>query len=402
MKGVQRIGIVSLACLCMVALWVSAAFAELSPSLSLYGDVEIDTTIEAEDYKQENDENFHGTGGYLSGRTHLAVEGLVVGDGEWYAKALGDVMIGTTGAVGVDDAYAEFGKSAFALRLGRYEAESVFSKGEDVYIAEPSEIPVLYWRGRYEGDYARGRFSGRTGQVGLHLPFGERTKLFLDGVIGTEDRTGDFVATVTDPETGTPIQIVKSLPFPVSTYGFRPLLKYRTDVFEINAAFDYLVKVPKYDKVEIDVAEGEGEEDTIVTDNKSRIDLMGGALNLIARFGELIFGLSGAYGTDSEKDVNGVTLNERDILSTFGHLSIAIREADTIGLGLGYSTVSYQNSDEGGSNIESYLSYIYQTPVEGLRLKFAGSYASATGENSDGGEFDDTIYGARVRLNFDF
>jgi hypothetical protein len=41
-------------------------------------------------------------------------------------------------------------------------------------------------------------------------------------------------------------------------------------------------------------------------------------------------------------------------------------------------------------------------PVEGLKLKVAGSYAKVTGENEDGGEFTDAAYGGRVRLNFDF
>ena len=160
--------------------------------------------------------------------------------------------------------------------------------------------------------------------------------------------------------------------------------------------------MPKYDQVELDVEDGEGEEETVVTDNNSQRTLMGGTLNLIAHVGEMIFGLSSAYGVDSEKDIDGSKLDERSIFSTFGHLSFVVREADTIDFGLGYSTVSHELSDDDGSNIETYLSYIYQTPIEGMWLKFATSYADATGKNDSGGDFEDTVYGARIRLNLDF
>ena len=401
MEYLRRIGIVSCT-ICGGALLASTALAELSPTLSLYGDVEIDTTYEVENYEQENDEDFTGSGGYLEGRTHLVVEGMVEGENGWYGLALGDVMVGTSGTVGVDDAYGEFGKDSFALRFGRYEAEGAFSLGEDVYIAEPSEIPELYWRGRYEGNFARGRFSGSTGQAGLHLGLGEQIELFLDGVIGTEDRSGSFVVTVTDPDTGVPTQVVEELPFPVSTYGFRPLLRYSTDSLEINAAFDYLVNVPKYDKVEVEVAEEEGDEGTIVTDNESKISLMGGALNMVKNMSNMSFGLSGAYGIEGGKDVDGGDLDDRYVLSTFGHMTIVMREVDALGLGLGYSKTWYDKAEDEGDNIESYISYIYQMPVEGLKLKFAGSYAIVSGDNENGGEFNDAVYGGRIRLNLDF
>ena len=369
-----------LATVCASLLVVPAAFAELSPTMSLVGDVETNTTVESFSNESPDSDSLKLTN---DGRTHIKFEGRTEAESGYYGYAKGDAMISTSGTTGVDDAFVEFGTPSWAFKVGRYEAEDLFSKGEDVYIAEPSGFG-----GRYEGNYARGR-SDKAGNMGMRFNAGETMTIYIDSLIGNSSSTlGDG--------------------FNTNLIGVRPMIKFASGNLTVKAGFDYLHEMP---------------QDT--EDNDYSYDKMGGAIDLAVKAGSIDLGTAFAYGTQEIESVSSTLLagGDRDVMSSFVYAKIPVGESNLVGLGFGYSAeevdvvvsnsaASVIETNENGL-VETYLCYIMQMPVDKLKMKLAASYAIATTESAAFAadttgaalvvtDADNTAFGVRVRFNYDF
>lgn len=374
---------------CAGLLVAPMAFAEVSSKIGLSGDVETNTTWE---YKSID----RGAGGSddlatnswsNDGRTHLKLTGRVDSDSGWFAAAQGDAMMATSGSTGVDDAWVQFGTSSFATKVGRYELEGLMSKGEDVYIAEAPTAP-----GRYEGNYMRGRFGGSAGNIGFDFNFSESSKMQVGVILGGQDGNETAISTSTDPNTGQVVTKVTTLPFGVNVYGIRPVFVFSGGAFTVKVGGEYGLFNAKAERTTV--------EDVWV-ENKFERNKMGGAVDFSMNMGAMNFGVAGAYGQITGKMVTGEDYNDQTQMSIFGWFKMAVGEADTLGLGVGWLQGETDNvSDSDG--IQSYVSYIHQLPVEGLKIKFAGSYAAGTLSPDNGKDQDSDAYGVRMRLNYDF
>lgn len=360
-----------LATVCASLLVVPAAFAELSPTMSLVGDVETNTTVES--YSDDESDSLKLIN---DGRTHIKFEGRTESETGYYGYAKGDAMISTNGTTGVDDAYVQFGTPSWAFRVGRYEAEDLFSKGEDVYIAEPHGFG-----GRYQGNYARGR-SGTLGNLGMIFKAGESATIYIDSLLGNESKTSS-VSSVDDA--GLPT--TEDVSFGANVVGFRPMVVFAAGNMTVKAGFDYLHAMPQND---------EG--------NDYVSDKMGGALDLATKLGTIDLGAAVAYGIEDGTTAGNEDATERTILSTFVYTKVPVGEANLFGLAAGFSNEEkdLESVTDKATLFETYATYVIQMPVDKLKMKLGASYAVASFEPEVGSDYDNGVFGARVRFNYDF
>jgi hypothetical protein len=368
--------------MCAALLVVPAAFAETTATMSISGDVETNTTIELQTVEVPGGDDLNSNAWTNDGRTHIAFEGRLEGDTGWFAAALGDAMIATTGSTGVDDAWVQFGTEAFSVKVGRYELNGLFDKGEDVYIASAPAQPA-----RYEGNFWRGRFGGTVDNVGLY--FGG---LELGFILGGASDDSPIIITETDPNTGQVTTRVVTLPFSVNAYAFRPVYTLSTDRFTFEIGGEYGMYVPQADK--ISTADYSG-------DNNYQENRFGGAFNVVGMFGSTSVGISASYGQITGSEIDDSDMNDVTEMAVFGMAKIPVGEANTLGLGVGYSGVEVDKVGD-DNKIEAYVSFIQQLPVEGLKIKYAASYAGANLSPDAGSDISNSGFGARIRLNYDF
>jgi hypothetical protein len=360
---------VLLATMSAVLLVVPAVFAETTPSMSISGDVETNTTAEFLDNGDNNTTSMAN-----DGRTHIKFEGRVDSDTGWFAYAKGDAMIDASATTGVDDAYVEFGTEAFSFLIGRYEAPGAFGKGQDTYIAEAPGAP-----GRYQADYARGRFSGVNNMA---LKFGD-SGFELGVIVGGLDE-GTIYGVTTDPDTGVSTPGVVEIEQATNGYGVRPHYTLSTDTMTIKVAAEYLALMPK---------------DTDASD--AELNQMGGGVNVEGSYGTVTTGASFAYGQITGKDDAGVDLYDQTTMSSFLYATMSVGETDSFGLAGGYTLLDVDTVTE-DNMFELFASYNHKLPVEGLWIKFAGSYAGSTQEPDGGSSVDTSAFGLRMRVNYDF
>ncbi|GAK61449.1 hypothetical protein U27_01349 [Candidatus Vecturithrix granuli] len=342
--------------LCAMLLLAQGVWAEMTTTMSISGDVETNTT--AEFLSEEGTDGDTDTSNMTNdGRVKVTFKGRTEGENGWYGAAVAQPLVSTDGATNVDDAYVEFGTSTFAIRVGRYEGEGGFSKGEDVYIAAAPGAP-----GRYEANYARGRFGTGYGHVGFHFSPSDTLKLYVDTTIG--HTTQDDVA--------------------VNAFGVRPVVKFSNDTFTVKVTGDMMKFVPQDSDSDYDQTK------------------WGFGVDASTKVGGVTIGAAVARGTVSGTDVDNVDWDDEYTLSTFGYATIPVMENDAIGAAIGYTMLSYDKSDDEAKNLEGYLVYIHQLPVEGLKIKFAGSFSTAAIEPEVGSDADNTAFGFRMRLNYDF
>ncbi|MCP4398943.1 MAG: hypothetical protein GY801_16795 [bacterium] len=352
---------VLVAVLCAALLVVPAAFAEVSATMNIAGDVETNTNFTIEDDGSDNSMSWGN-----NGRTHIKFDGTIEGDNGWFAYGKGDAMIDVSSSVGVDDAYLELGTESFSILIGRYEAPGAFGKGQDTFIVEAPGAP-----GRYQADYLRGRNDFNN----IALKFGS----FELGVIVASDSV-DYDAdsySITDTA-GTSHDLVVTSSFGTNVYGVRPAFTMSSDAFTLNVAAEFATYMPQN------------------TDNNDyAVSKMGGGANVEFAAGAGTVGASVAYGMITGDDMDGNEMDDDSTLSTFGYFTMPVGD-NSFGLGGGYTMNSVDDNDD--TMFETFASFNQQLPVEGLWLKYAASFASASFDAGD----DTTGFGARVRFNYDF
>jgi hypothetical protein len=363
--------------MCAVLLVVPAALAETTATMSVSGDVETNTTFQSRKVENPGSDDFTENAWTNDGRTKITFEGMLEGDTGWFASANGQALLKTNGNAEVDDAWVQMGTEGFSVKVGRYELEGLFSKGEDVYIAEAPAQPD-----RYEGNYWRGRHGDALGNIalivgGLELGFVLGSGSTTESVVTGVDEAGDLVTA--------------DFTFDVNSYAFRPVYKFSTDTLTLKIGGEYGTTMPQEDKFFIGA---------VVTDNKYQQNRMGGAIDLSGTFGSVEAGVASAYGQITGKTVQDVDWADLTQMAVFGWAKIAVGEANTLGLGLGYARAEVEDGPN-DDKIETYVSFIQQLPVEGLKIKYAASYAGANLETG-AGDINNSGFGARVRLNYDF
>jgi hypothetical protein len=323
--------------LCVVALSlfvVQGAFAEVNWS----ADVETNTTIEmdsngADLMDMTND-----------GRVKATVESKMENEEGFFVAGKGQAVLNIDGTASTDDAYVQVGTAGWNLRVGRYEAEGLFAKGEDVYVADAGGP------GTVETNKSRGRTAGA---IGLQFTASETMTVEINTVVGSTD---DYQDTA------------------VNQVGFRPAIIMSAGAVSLSAGADYYMLMPD--------------------DSDSDVEY-----TALGAGGKLEFSLSdamaigGAFGyLDEEgKDAAGDTVEEETSMSFSGYLTMAMGD-NTLGIG----AMMTMRDEADDSQLNAFVSYAMALPVEGAKVKFAGSFS----QWSDGD--DVTAFGGRVRFNYDF
>lgn len=319
-------------------IFVPSAFAGFTVNVEINTDFESKTTENGAADGADLDETFYLQGG----RVCFRGEGKKEMESGLYAYVKGEAMLNDDASVGVDDARFELGSATWYFKAGRFEGESFFSKGNDVYIIGAPGAPS-----RYEAKAARGR-----GDIAFALGLLPSSNLLIE---------------------------VDVLYDAANSIGARPLVKFSSDTFTVRGGADFVRTTPT-DK------DADAENTTIGFGADASFKVAG-----------LELGVSGAMKTDSGKDALGADLDDAKTLSTFGWAKVPVGTGN-FGVGGGFTKLTYDKSDDESSMIEAYAVYDYPLPVDGAAAKFAVSYAKASIKPAAGGDTDNTAFGARLRL----
>lgn len=349
-----------LAAMLMVAMMAVPALAGVDWS----GDVEVNTDLAGHSNGSDTTEMSMG------GRVEVTAASKKENEDGMFVAGQGQIEIGIDGSPATADAWGQIGTPSFSFKLGYFEAEGLYSKGEDIYIAEAGGP------GRYEANAALGRDSG-----GMALDFNVSDNMMIQiaAIYGNETQSGDYIeaegTVVAADGSEWTLYDWESYSVPANKIGFRPLVKFSNETVTAKVGFDYLMLTPQD-------SDADGESTT-----------MGFGADLSASFGNMTVGVSAASKTDDgESWIDGSSGEEVQTTNASAYLTMAMGD-NTLGFGGGYTT------EDSNDNTEMYgfASYAMPLPVEGAALKFGASFASA-----EVGDHEPTAFGFRVRLNYDF
>jgi hypothetical protein len=325
----------------VLVLAVTMMFAQIaSAEVSLSANVETNTTFEAKTTSAGAD-TMHFPN---DGRVEVILESRTENEDGMFFAGKGCFEVKVDGGLGECDVWAAVGTSSVTLKVGHWEAEGLFSKGEDVYVADAGAADF------YEANKVRGRSPD-----GLGLIFSMGENMTLDAKMAYDNSDG------------------------INKLGFRPVVILSAGVLSIKAGGEYLL---------------ETEEDT---DSDYENTWFGGAVDLALSVGDNItIGGTATYGKNETTTVmeDGSTVDsEETYLSDTVYVTIAMGD-NTLGLGGGFT-----QQDEADTNeMYGFVSYAMPLPVEGAKVKFGASYSTGDAGTDD----DPSAFGARVRFNYTF
>lgn len=328
-------------------LVVPAAFAEVNLAGSMRSQFTFESTSDGTD-------EIHLSGG---DRLKFTVSGKTENEDGMFAGAQAQAMLKTDGTAGIDDAWLELGTPSFSVKLGRFEAEGLFSMGEDIFVISaggPDAVETNKSRGRTNAGAAV-RFSPS-----------ETMAIEIGTVLG--DVSESYV--LFDPTTGDIYEVEVNL----NQVGFRPVLILTAGAFTVKVGADYYMLMP---------------DDS---DNDAEYTALGAGADLAFQLSDTVkLGGSFGYLDEEAKDPDGETFGEETTMSFSGYLTMNM--GDNI-LGVGAKMTMRDEADD--SHMQGYVSYQMPLPVEGAWVKFCPSFASySNGE-------DTTAFGGRVRFEYDF
>jgi hypothetical protein len=321
-----------LLCLVVVALMVvPSAFAE--PQFS--ANVESNTDFTSSGNGTDTTTFAQG------GRVCLTVESKKESDSGFFVAGKGQAMIDFGGSTNVDDSWVQVGTSGFSLKVGRFEGEGVFSKGQDIFIVGTANGP-----GRYEMNGIRGR---SPNQLALDFSAGENMSIQIGAIYGN----GDYIGIDG-----------------VNIIGARPVVKFSSDTFTIKAGAEFAKAIAQ---------DNDAEEEAT---------LLGFGVDASATMGSITAGACAARSSEEGKDADGNDTEEATTLSAWGYLTMSMESGSSFGIGAGMTDI-----DADDNHIQGFVSYVQPLPVDGAYIKFGGSYAKFG---------DESAFGGRVRFNYDF
>lgn len=328
----------SLAKLALGASLSAFMFTGANAEVDIGANIELDTDYikndNLSDADQDNDFDFGGRVKVIISSDHSVNDTTVL-------SGVGQFLIKENGDTGVDDAFLRLGSDTWGLKVGRYEAIDLHSKGTDTLVIVADDVTY------YQANKARGRIS-EAGQLGLEISPSDRLSFFLDTVWGESDSDeGDENDSKTAGEK--------------AIAGYRPAIQFDlTDDLRLTAGYDYL-------------------EDG-ATETK------GGGIYV--RYATDAFALKFNVAK-GQQETGGV----EDWDTTSFNINV---ESGNIGLG-------YINSDEddGGSFDTIYARYLFPNLMgyENANAQIGLSYLD--GELADGTDAD-SVYGIRLRLFYEF
>jgi hypothetical protein len=328
-------------------LVVPAAFAEVNLAGSMRSQFTFESTSNGTD-------EMNIVGG---DRLKFTVSGKTENEDGMFAGAQAQAMLQTDGTAAVDDAWLEIGTSSFSAKIGRFEAEGLFSMGEDIYVIDapggPDAVETNKSRGRTNAGAAV-RFSpSETMAIEIATVLGDVSETYL-----VVDAFGDVEVVEVD----------------MNQVGFRPVLILTAGALTVKAGADYYMLMP---------------DDS---DNDAEYTALGAGADLAFNLSDTVT-LGGSFGylDEDAKDSAGETFGEETTMSFSGYLTMNM--GDNI-LGVGAKMTMRDEADD--SHMQGYVSYQMPLPVEGAWVKFCPSFASYS--NSE----DTTAFGGRVRFEYDF
>ncbi len=152
-----------------------AAVAHAEVSMS--ADVELDTDV-VSNAGGSADSNYNQGGRVKVGFSGKEETSL------GFVQGVGQLLLNKDGSTGVDDAWVGFGQSQWGVKLGRFEALELFSKGPDTI------HNVIGSTNFYQAGAARGRTSN-TGQVLAYSTPTDKMHFELGTIWGQSAFTGD-------------------------------------------------------------------------------------------------------------------------------------------------------------------------------------------------------------------
>ena len=259
-----------------------------------------------------------------------------------FVAGKGCFEVQVNGSMGVCDVWFQIGTPAVSLKVGPFENEGFFSKGQDIFVAGTG---ASQW---YEANKARGRTPDGMGVVfnlGENMVFD--TKVSFD----SSDDNNQF--------------------------GFRPVLKVNAGAVSLKAGVEYYLEKP---------------QDNDANDEET---WFGGGVDISFNMGNMTLGGSATYGknevTTVADDGTETTAEEKVMSDTF-YVKLAMGDS-TLGLGAGYTMADEADTNE----MFAYISYDMPLPIDGAAVKFGASFASG-----DNGSEDLSAYGARLRFWYGF
>jgi hypothetical protein len=313
------------------------AFAEMS----IGANVETNTTFEA--HSNGTDETIYNN----DGRVEVVIEAKAENDNGMFAGGKGCFEAQVNGGMGVCDVMFMLGNPSFTLKVGRYEDEGLFSKGQDIYVAGTG---ASQW---YEANKVRGR---DVDAMGVSFAMGENMTFITR--LGYDNDNG------------------------MNELGVRPLIKMSAGTLSIKAGGEYLIMKP-FD------SDADDEE-----------TWFGGAVDIALNMGNITIGGTGTYGknevttvvVDDMTGVSSTVDSEETIMSDTVYVTVAMGD-NSLGLGAGYTMEDEADTNE----MFGFVSYAMALPVDGAAVKFGASFAQG-----DDGVDEPTAFGARVRFWYAF
>lgn len=336
-------------CLVMV-MCSSMAFAG---GVTLVGEAEINGKVDSSSVGDVDEMTNH-----MSGYVKLILKGQAETESGWIMDAQGDLILNNESssapsAIWLDDSWMRFRKGSFSLKLGKFEAEYLFPKGNDVYVAWAPGSP-----GRYEGSYARGR--GTLGNFALSSSLSEKVWMEVAGVYGNTTAYGVGL---------------DGANVAVNQYGLRPVVKLTAGPLTLKGGVDFLTQMPKN------------------SDADGNTTKLGFALNSELRIGKFALGLVGTSGTEGgESYVDGSDLEDVTTTSTNTYLQYFMDKGE-------FSTsVGYWIEDANDSNaMYWYGAYTRYLPFNANSTKLSVGLTYANVRDLVDAE-DSDVYGVMVKL----
>jgi len=319
--------------LVMSLMFVPAAFAELNWGAN----VETNSTVEMD---SDGSDTMVVTN---DGRVEVVVEAQKANDSGTYVAGKGCFEVKVDGGLGECDVWFQLGNPSWSLKVGHFENEGIFAKGQDIFVAGTD---ASQW---YELNKARGR---APDGIGILFNLGEN--MALDTKVSF-DNNGSR-----------------------NQFGVRPVLKLSSGSLMLKAGGEYYMEKP---------FDNDADDET---------SWFGAGANIEFTLGNLVLGGCGTYGKYEDTavdDETGTTIDsDETVMSDTVYAKLAMGEA-TLGLGAGYTMEDEADTNE----MYGFVSYDMPLPVEGARVKFGASFASG-----DNGSEDLTAYGARLRFWYGF
>lgn len=259
------------------------------------------------------------------------------------------------------DAYLKVGQKWWDFQIGRFLAWEVYYRGQGIELYTAEEAGALQGTPMYLLDYTRGLLN-EAGQAAVHFYSGKWLSFELAGAYGQQSNQ--------------------------NWYGGRPVVDVKLGGFELIGGAEILRQAPQTSA------------DKVVTTSK------GYAARLQYTLPFLVVGADGSRTAVDVTDIQGLTDTAKtlDKTSVGGFADITPFKSHLIGLGLHYTTQTNRRG-ENNTHVQSFVSWLYQLPIEGLSVKAVYGFARAHVQDfttTPRTEWDNNMNSVRVRILYEF